>query len=118
CKVLGIQQVVVKYLSFFILFLCPFNILASEIFHITDVSSYPEDSEKAVIAVINDLQKNNKELVNLFVLAKCDKKFCDLEVSYKDNFKLNANIRGCPNFCVYYGFNNEHGYIVKKAHIR
>ncbi|GAA0860323.1 hypothetical protein [Aliiglaciecola litoralis] len=107
-----------KHLSVFIFLLCTFNVFASEIFQINDISNYPEYSEKAVEAVIDDLKKNDKELAKLYVLAKCDKNFCDVEVSYKENFKLNANIRGCPNFCLYYGFNNEHGYIVKKAHIR
>ncbi len=115
---LGIQGVVVKYLCYFISLLFTLNAFASEIFQINDTSNYPEFSEKAVEAVIDDLKKNDKELLNLYVLAKCDKKFCDIEVSYKENFKQNDNVRGCPNFCVYYGFNNEQGYIVKKAHIR
>jgi hypothetical protein len=76
--VLEIQGVIVNYLSAFIFLLCTFNVLASEIFQINDISNYPEYSEKAVEAVIDDLKKNNKELIDVYVLAKCDKKFCEI----------------------------------------
>ncbi|MBO1257083.1 hypothetical protein J3L16_15470 [Alteromonas sp. 5E99-2] len=107
-----------KFLALILLYFCAFNVLGNEAFPIYDENQYPKYSKNAVTAVIDDLRKNNVETSNLYILVKCREKYCDLEVSFKDNFKPNESIRGCPDFCVYYGYNNEHNYIFKKAHIR
>ncbi len=107
-----------KFSVLILIFFFSFNVLATNVFPINDEAQYPKYSKNALTAVIWDLRKNNVEISNLYALAKCSEQTCDIEVSFKDNFKNNQNIRGCPDFCVHYGFNNAHNYIVKKAHIR
>ncbi len=107
-----------KFSALILLFFCSLNVWAIDFFSITDEAQYPKYSKNAVVAIIEDLQNNDVETSNLYMSAKCTEKFCDLEVSFKNNFKSNKSIRGCPDFCIYYGYNNEHNYIVKKAHIR
>ena len=107
-----------KFSALILLYLCSLNVWATNAFPINNETQYPKYSKSAIAAVIADLQKNNVETSNLYILTKCNEMYCDLEVSFQDNFKSNKSIRGCPNFCVHYGYNNEYNYIVKKAHIR
>lgn len=89
-----------KFSALILLFFCVLNVWATEVFPINDETQYPKYSKKAVAAVIDDLRKNNVETSNLYILVKCRVKFCDLEVSFKKNFKPNQSIRGCPDYCV------------------
>lgn len=69
-------------------------------------------------AVIKDLKEEDKDLDTLYATANCSEKSCDIEVSLLENFQRSKPIRGCLNYCVHYLFNNQHGYIVKKVHVR
>ena len=98
--------------------IAPLVCLATDVFQVLDASSYPDNSENAMLAVVEDLRGSNKDLNELYAIANCSEKFCDIEVSLLETFENTVPIRGCLNYCVHYGYNNEHGYIVKKAHIR
>lgn len=87
-------------------------------FQILDELRYPVYSQAAMRAVVSDLRKSDKNLEELYAEVECTERFCDVTVSLLETFARTQNFRGCMNYCVYFGYNNVEGYIVKKAHIR
>lgn len=107
-----------RFLAFLILITSSCIALAKKPIALSDTTSYPQHSNEALGAVKQDLTELKISLESLYFEAKCNIKSCSITVAKLTYFQLEDGFRGCNDLCIHYGYNNEHSYIVKKAHIR